>query len=267
MIVLARSVNLKIVLLGLESSGKTTLLGKLSPKKIPIRGSNVKGSTSDFYEVDNQHIRYVDTPGIRQGSELVTSRYTKKLVSQADKLLLVVRGTHFKVEIVALNQVFALDKQPIVIVVTFEDKMDSDSLLVLYEFAKTASAPIYVTDTRSLVNDEMIKSWHMNAIQFTAKQIQEVAELPVKPLKEPFSLFRIKGFGFLFAFIALFCMYAFPIFMAYQFSKRAEGIAESYILNSLGEWGALFPDWVFGLLLGDYGLVSLGIYSLVWAFP
>ena len=83
---------MKIVLLGLESSGKTTLLKGLLQKKFPTLGSNVKGSTSTILEVNENQTRYMDTPGIRIGSELVSSQYTIKNIKSAEQYWFIVRG-------------------------------------------------------------------------------------------------------------------------------------------------------------------------------
>ncbi|RKJ39800.1 ferrous iron transporter B, partial [Butyricicoccus sp. 1XD8-22] len=58
-----------------------------------------------------------------------------------------------------------------------------------------------------------------------------------------------------------------PIFLAYQFSSRAEAFVEIYVMGWLTEWGLSLPHILNTLLLGDYGLISLGTYSFVWAFP
>lgn len=69
------------------------------------------------------------------------------------------------------------------------------------------------------------------------------------------------------ALITLLVIYSLPIFLAYQFSKRVEGIVESTIVNSLIRWCGGAPETLKTVLFGDFGLLSLGIYSFIWAFP
>lgn len=265
-IVYVRKMALKIVLVGLESSGKTTLLNGLSSKKNHVQGSNVKGSTSSITEVEEQQIKYVDTPGIRLGSELVTSRYTEKTAASADMLWLVMRGTHFKEELDALDKLFSLQETPVVLVVTFKDKMDAHSVEVLNDYKANTGFSLHIIDTR-FSNSAYIENLHLTARWITATEIVAVSRLPVKRAKEPKSIFHNKLLGPYFAILALLFIYALPVFLAYLFSKRAESIVESYIFEPLINWSSAFPEPLILLFFGDYGLISLGVYSFVWAFP
>lgn len=257
---------MKIVLVGLESSGKTTLLNKLAPHKFLSKGSNIKGATSRIAEVEESDNYYIDTPGIRYGSELVTSRYTQKTVASADQLWLVIRGTHFVEELQALESLFDFYKVPIVIITTFKDKMDMVSRDILSNFKENNRFPIYIVDTRDS-ESEFLKSVHSSARYVTKEEVTKATQLPLKKVKTPESIFQLQWFGPFFAIITLILIYALPIFLAYQFSSRAEAFVEIHVMGWLTDWGLSLPPILNTLLLGDYGLISLGTYSFVWAFP
>ncbi|KGR75209.1 nucleoside recognition domain-containing protein [Ureibacillus sinduriensis] len=257
---------MKIVLVGLESSGKTTLLNELAPHKFLAKGSNIKGATSKIAEVEDGSKFYVDTPGIRMGSELTTSQYTHKTVSSADQLWLVVRGTHFAEELQALESLFNLYKVPIVLIATFKDKMDFASKELLSNFKETNSFPLYIVDSRTR-ETEKLKSIHSNARYVTKEEVSKIGQLPLKKVKASKTFFQRQWVGPFSAIITLILIYALPIFLAYQFSSRAESFVESHMMESLANWGLRLPNLIYTLLLGDYGLVTLGTYSFVWAFP
>ena len=257
---------MKIVLVGLESSGKTTLLNELAPHKFLSKGSNIKGATSRIAEVEERDNYYIDTPGIRYGSELVTSQYTHKTIASADQLWLVIRGTHFTEELKAIESLFDLYKVPIVIITTFKDKMDLVSKEILSNFKENNSFPLYIVDTR-VSESEFLKSIHSYARYVTKEEVTKSSQLPLKKVKTSKSLFQLQWFGPFFAIIILLLIYGLPIFLAYQFSSRTEFFVEIHLMDSLTSWGLGLPNILNTLLFGDYGLISLGIYSFVWAFP
>ncbi|ANU09539.1 hypothetical protein A1A1_18462 [Planococcus antarcticus DSM 14505] len=257
---------MRIVLVGLESSGKTTLLNRLSPKKYPSQGSNVRGATSRIGEVKEQHHHYIDTPGVRLGSELVTSKYTKKTAATADQLWLVVRGTHFLEELKALESLFSIKEVPTAIIVTFQDKMDESSKKALMGFKDARDFPLCLIDTRSY-NPELVKQLNDSARQVTNEELIKIYRLPLKKVKTSKPLFHHPIWGPYFALTVLMSVYVLPIFLAYQFSSRAEAFVDLHVLAHLEKWSSALPEPFYTLTLGDYGLISLGIYSFVWAFP
>ena len=62
-------------------------------------------------------------------------------------------------------------------------------------------------------------------------------------------------------------MFAIPIFLAYHLS----GYLESHIFEPFLSWISANPSlqqpWLQHILFGDYGILSLGTYSFVWALP
>ncbi|MBO0997495.1 50S ribosome-binding GTPase [Bacillus sp. SD075] len=257
---------MKIVLLGLESSGKTTLLKGLLQEKFPAQGSNVKGSTSTILEVNENQTRYMDTPGIRIGSELVSSEYTRKKIKSANQYWFVVRGTHFKEEMEALSEVFHFGDKPIAVIVSFEDKMDQESLIQLRDFREKNKFPLFIVDTRRVDSRDGDKIREL-ARPVTLAESIELNNLRIKGIKEFKTLYQMKGLGPYVALLTLLVIYSLPIFLAYQFSKRVESIIESTILNSLVRWSRGAPETLQTVLFGDFGLLTLGIYSFIWAFP
>lgn len=74
-------------------------------------------------------------------------------------------------------------------------------------------------------------------------------------------------FGGATAILIIFMMYGVPVYLSYQISSIIEPVADSYLLIPLASAleGTAYITQHF--LMGDYGIVSLGLYSVVWALP
>lgn len=71
----------------------------------------------------------------------------------------------------------------------------------------------------------------------------------------------------LIGWLCIFCMFALPVYGAYHFSEWLQNQYVAPWIERLAH-AAIFDYPVFQtLLFGDYGVLSLGMYSLVWALP
>ncbi|MCE5154474.1 ferrous iron transporter B [Staphylococcus hyicus] len=62
-------------------------------------------------------------------------------------------------------------------------------------------------------------------------------------------------------------MFAIPIFLAYHLSGWLENTVFSPLIDMLSGAHWLQIPWIQHILFGDYGILSLGTYSFVWALP
>ncbi|WP_084405804.1 nucleoside recognition domain-containing protein [Alteribacter aurantiacus] len=67
--------------------------------------------------------------------------------------------------------------------------------------------------------------------------------------------------------VAILLIYGLPIALAYQFASLVEPVVERYLLEPVSHALREYPAMVQAFFIGDYGLVSLGTFSFVWAFP
>ncbi|MFJ5621516.1 nucleoside recognition domain-containing protein [Peribacillus loiseleuriae] len=256
---------MKIALIGLESSGKTTLLKGVTHKKIQVEGSNVKGATASPQEVLEDQVSYIDTPGIRISQELVSSSYTRKTADAADQVWFVIRGTHFLSEWKALRTLYTYCEKPIGIVVSFEDKMDVPSKRAIEKVVSETKLPLLLADMRK-IDPKVVKNFTSRARVVTGSEMLALEQLPLKETKTTFLLEgRVTAPAL--AFMCLVVIYSLPVFLAYQFSSMMDDVVETHWMHSFMAVSTNFPKWLEILLLGDFGLISLGIYSFVWAFP
>lgn len=66
------------------------------------------------------------------------------------------------------------------------------------------------------------------------------------------------------AMIAVMMMFVVPVWLSYQLSSVLEGLYDTYVLSQMNtQLSSVFQQ----LLFGHYGLLSIGIFSIIWAFP
>lgn len=61
--------------------------------------------------------------------------------------------------------------------------------------------------------------------------------------------------------------FALPVYLAYGLSGGLQPLADAALIEPLSRALASAPPALQTLLVGGYGLVSLGLYSFIWAFP
>lgn len=67
--------------------------------------------------------------------------------------------------------------------------------------------------------------------------------------------------------LIIFLMFALPIYLAYHFSDWLQTQYVSHWIEAMTTHAHTPFKWMNQVLYGDYGVLSLGIYSLVWALP
>jgi ferrous iron transport protein B len=260
-----RSKRKRLLLIGLESVGKTTLFSRWTQFGIGEE-TNVKGTT---YTIRSHPIRrlngweVVDTPGLRRGDEL-GKRQLKKEVAKADHVMLVVRGTHFHEELEELLSIVSVAQADVSIAVTFVDKMNERAKALLENVQRQYNFPLFLTKGRK--ESEQTLPPFERGRKWTEDDIKVLQSLNL-PKQEPASLlFERPIIGPLASVAAILMMFLFPVYIAYNIAEWGQPLLEtalSGVVHALEGKGKL----VEALLVGDYGLLTLGAYSFLWAFP
>lgn len=256
-----------IVIIGFESSGKTTLFSKLSGKKRTDE-ANVKGSTVHIASASYGNGYLKDTPGINQ-TDSFTQRIVKEEIIKATTVFIVVRGTHFIEELEKLYPLIENTTKKIVLFVTFLDKMSTDGKQLLLKQITTKKLPIFITDTRHLNNDikELVLECVNEEESLKPSQLKELLNLSISKMDPPSLFFERKYMGTFIAFICLFAMFVIPVILAYNISNFVQPLADTYIIDKIKTLFSDTPRIVQMIFIDDYGLLSLGMYSFIWAFP
>jgi ferrous iron transport protein B len=137
-----------LVVLGLESVGKTQLIGSLTGV-IPSP-ENFRGSTLACERYADGGLCWMDTPGIFRESETETTRTTMASLTGADLVVLVARAGSAANELETLLPL-AAGKRGFVIL-TFADRLlsHSDTESAVRALSGTLGVPVFAVDARRL---------------------------------------------------------------------------------------------------------------------
>lgn len=240
-----------VILLGLESSGKTSLAQRL--QGLDDVSVNVRGSTKSYKQYATNHYVIVDTPGFRIGDDIAVHDILPKHIAQAEEIWLVARGPHLYEEMQTLYKIierYQLKHKLFRIFITFKDKMTEQQLRqTVYD----ERLPIELVDLRHetpTLSNQVMTYKEMQLIQFPKSDS--------KPQQIPYFI-RV-----MIAMLAVMMMFVVPVWLAYQLSSVMEGWYDAYVLSRIN---MQLSSVVQQLLFGHYGLLSIGIFSIIWAFP
>jgi ferrous iron transport protein B len=264
-----------VVLVGLESSGKSSLFriftGQQTGDETNFRGSTVKCRRA---KIKNQPWEIVDTPGIKVKDDSLTTKLAMVELNKADVVLLVVRGTHATSELKSLlfeiKEILKRFKTGLII--TFADKCP-DEIKTFAEFCKsqlgipsiTINARLENLESRSYLFDLIDSAQTPQLIQITKFKPPELAV--VSPQE---TFYEKKIFGPVLAIFSMILLFGLPIYAAYILASWLQPVIDENFVNSMTEkLNVLFASNQFlaSILLGKYGVLTLGWYSFLWAFP
>lgn len=257
----------RISLIGLESSGKTTLFSKLTNQALGEQ-TNIKGSTYSVRAHRNGKFEYVDTPGVH-GNETFSNEMVRNEMDKADRVVFVVRGTHLQEELSFLTQYISRFSKPVLVVATYADKMTATSKGKLMKEIVAHRLPLLLFDSRH-ISKEQLENFHAcieEGFRFTEEKMNHLLGLELDKV-EPRSLWLDHPvYGKWLSVFLLIGMFLFPVMVAYFFSDAISPLAERFMIQPIREVVQTYPTFVVNLLVGQYGILSLGIYSFIWAFP
>lgn len=262
-----------VVLVGLENVGKSALFRNLTHARSGDE-SNFRGSTVDCRRqwLDELQGDLVDTPGIRVHSDSATTRLALQQLTEADNLVLVVRATDAWRELQILLDALSPLQQDLCILSTFADKLP-DGPDPLGHFCRTVlGVPYLALDARRL--DELqhlsllLAIGQSSCLPINAAQLLQAArptELPsVQPVR---TAFEHRCIGPILALSCLGLLFALPVYLAFQLSGWLQPWFDAWLIQPASARLEGTPELLQHLLVGSYGVFSLGCYSFVWAFP
>ncbi|WP_336774284.1 nucleoside recognition domain-containing protein [Paenibacillus sp. MMO-58] len=257
-----------VLLIGFESSGKSALFRGLTGHETGEE-SNFRGSTvmtrkgmwaSSSFEL-------VDVPGIRMKDDSETTREAINAIYDADIVALVVRATHVKVELPLLLEEVNLTNKKVFLILTFADKTRIGLSELASYYEDWLGIPVSVVNARSLQDLDKTKLQQAAA---SAKAIRRKAMrlLPMHPVIQPqTTVLEHPLWGRPFSLIGVVLLFALPVLLAYLLSAWLQPVIDRNVIEPVKALLANSPPPLQTLLIGDYGIVTLGWYSFLWAFP
>ncbi len=260
------------VLIGLESTGKSTLFNILTEsgdsEELNFRGSTVvcrEGSVRDA------GYTLIDTPGIRVQSDSETTRLALEKLQQHDSILLVLRATHAREEWLALRPLIADAAHRIVILLTFADKIISGLDNVSTYISGISGLPVLAINAREAGKHgrlQIITLLRQNVkAPATAFNTQNSPMVNIQTQAPQQTLFEHPQAGKLAAMVCLFLLFALPVWGAWILSDFLQPVADLLFIHPMQNLATDWDPFIKSVFVGNYGLFSLGINSFIWAFP
>lgn len=258
-----------LVLVGLEAVGKSALFrnltGRATGDEANLRGTTVvcrRGRLSD------RGLDLIDTPGIRLEADSAAASRSLAAVARASTILLVVRSDQAEQELAALFSRLQLKGKRVALVLTFADKILGDAEAVRETLEARCGLPVALVNARALSAEQRNR---LLAAAVSARELSEertlAAAAPIAVQRPQATPFERPLAGPWLALVSLVLLFLLPVYAAYQFSSFAQPFVDLHVIQPLVAWGATLPDWLAPLLVGPYGLLTLGWYSFLWAFP
>ncbi|UQZ85521.1 ferrous iron transport protein B [Paenibacillus konkukensis] len=178
------------------------------------------------------------------------------------------RATHAAVELPLLLEAVKAEGKRAVLVLTFADKMSADLTEVARYYGDWLGIPVRMADARRLTEagrTELLMSLAL------AKPIRPKAKALLKadfPALRPQSTwFEHPVWGRPLSLAMTLLLFAAPVLLAYVLSAWLQPIADRSIIDPIRSWLEGVPPLLRPFFVGDYGIVTLGLYSFLWAFP
>ena len=261
----------RIAFVGLESVGKSALFRSLSGEatgdEANVRGTTIACRTGHIAATRHE---IVDTPGLRTAADTAATRLALDAFAQADTLLLVARGTHAATEVETLLRELSLAGRRSALALTFADKAPPELTELAAHYRVTLGIPVAVVDARRL--DATGRTALLTALA-TAQPLTSAPHTSPTPARlrvtrDPaLTWFDRPRLGPWLALAAVLALFALPVWLAYAFASWAQPLADAAFISPLVEGLAFLPPLPAALLTGGYGVLTLGWYSFLWAFP
>jgi Fe2+ transport system protein B len=259
--------NKQVLSLGLESVGKTQLLSRLSGRF--ATPENFRGSTLACDSYPDNEISWVDSPGIYRDSETETASNTKEALSKSSQVMLVVRADR------AVEQLHLL--LPMVegkagfIVLTFSDRINQqpEGAKLQRDLAETCRVPVFLIDARSFgesVGDEIRNAVNRDSFFRFQKSDLDLLVTDYPPPEKHIPKTELIVGHPLAAVSLLLCPTIIAVSLANQFADWLYAPVTT-IISPLQAWIENGPPFLASLFSGDYGLVSMFPFLILYALP
>ena len=251
------------VIVGKESTGKSELAATLT-RRSPV-STNIQGSTiaCETYRIRDD--TFIDTPGILFRSDTITTQTALAQLKAHDRILLVVKATHMDDDLTDLLPLVA-GKQGVV-VVTFWDKVLPSHFTqqVLGHWEQDSQVRFIPVDARHLSSGQ--RQQILAALRSKTPFPQQWHPIPAGWRIEPAPTWlEHLRWGKVLAILLLLL----PAVITVGIANGVAGMLDPFVQNGLASIISALsqvPSPLQEILIGQYGLVTMGPLLFVWAVP
>ena len=251
-----------VLLVGPESAGKSTLASCLTG--VHAEAANLRGTTVAVERYPGPAGAIVDTPGLTLGGDSEAMRRTLDVLGGDEPVAAVVRATSLEED---LEQVLPLvaDREG-VLVATHRDRLATPAPeAVLRRLERDLGVPVVVLDARrATAEDRDAVAAALGAPgRFATGPVDVPAGWRARQRRGPLEHPAILAVAAILLLLA-------PAVGAVWAANAAAGVADPAIrglLDPLLAWLRGAPEPLASTLAGDYGIVAMLPFLLVWALP
>jgi Fe2+ transport system protein B len=258
-----------VILIGFESSGKSALFRGLTGydtgEESNFRGSTIISRKGKWASSD---LELIDVPGIRTKDDSGTTREAMDTIRDADIVALVVRATHATIELPLLLEEVDLQNKKTMLILTFADKTRIRLPELASYYEDWLGIPVYAVNARGLQDIDKTRLQRMASeaamIRAKAKTLL-ISPFPV--IRPQYTWLEHPIWGRPLSLACVVLLFAVPVVLAYLLSAWLQPIIDKNVIDPMRDMLVSSPPLLQALLAGDYGIVTLGWYSFLWAFP
>lgn len=253
----------RFVLIGKECVGKSELVSALT--RVHAESGGIPGTTVACEIYDNGAFTLMDTPGILRDSDTETTRMALNALRNNEKIMLIVKATQIDDD---LKYFLPLVKgKRGMLAVTYWDKLDEQEhpTEALSRLQELIGVPVIPLDARNITDRE--RDRFDDAISEPRTFV--TAEPPMKcgwEFTAPRTIFDGTLIGKVLAMTALFLPAIIAVKSANAFANWAEPFVQTAVATPVAIY-SLWPSYIREVLVGTYGLLTMGPLLLVWATP
>lgn len=259
-----------VVLVGLESVGKSAIFRGLTGAAVGDE-ANLRGSTVVCRRcaLRDCNCELIDTPGIRVESDSVATDLALATLVDADTVMLVVRAPYLISEARTLLRTLRVEHRRIVVVITFADKVPSGLGRAEKALQARLGVPVVTINARDMTKaDRAALVEAMLAARPLATSVLDTSPLiPLRARQPQRTVFEHRRLGPWLALVAMVALLSVPVAAAFQLSSWLQSFADVVLIRPISERLAGIWPPLAAILVGSYGLFTLGSYSFIWAFP
>ncbi|MCC5949253.1 MAG: 50S ribosome-binding GTPase [Nitriliruptoraceae bacterium] len=252
-----------LILIGAESSGKSTLAAALSGR--PSRAENVAGSTVAVETYPGTDRTIIDTPGVVHRLDTATSALALAVLDTDDTdVLLTLRATHLDDELTELLPVVA-GRRGVVAVTNWDRVQDTVAARrAIAAVAAGTGVPFVAVDGRDPVaSAAALRTALATPGRFTTGPVLARAGWRIEP---PPTVLERRWLGPIVGLTILLAPAIASVWLAVTVAGLIEPGVEA-LLAPLATRARTLPWLLPEVVAGDYGLITMGPLLLVWAMP
>lgn len=252
----------RFIVIGKEGVGKSQLISSLTGKD--AGGSNIRGSTISSESYSGNRFDFVDTPGIVFDSDSETTRTAIASMQGDDSILLVVRATSMDED---LEYLFSLvkAKKGAIIVTNWDRVANSKNVAIIEQLERDLGMPVIALDARRITEFQKsrIGKTLENPCTFSNKTFHTGISLRPKS-----TVLEKRHMGIVIGMASLLAPSILSVAGANYFAGLVHPIVADLMAEPVERLEALLlPPLLTYILVGEYGLFSMGPFLFVWAAP